>query len=213
MARWFRSCLFWSYRQQSGAEVYCQLLVCLARTSVDGNRLHGSRSLSRLSHGSRTSLKAKKVALVLIQGANQLLIFATILFFTLITLSRGETPFPLTTALALWAGMSLLIALVEASFGQVSVLRRTCLERAFAAEHLSCLDLLGNFCPKPGRNKDCILDCHSPVSRLKHMVAGFGPRMARRVERHSAWSYHCRTGNRNPSSSQSGTKALTRTEL
>jgi hypothetical protein len=60
-------------------EVYCQLLVCLARTSVDGNRLHGSRSLSRLSYGSRTSLEAKKVALVLIQGANQLLIFATIL--------------------------------------------------------------------------------------------------------------------------------------
>jgi hypothetical protein len=46
---------------------------------VDGNRLHGSRSLSRLSYGSRTSLEAKKVALVLIQGATQLLIFATIL--------------------------------------------------------------------------------------------------------------------------------------
>jgi hypothetical protein len=74
-------------------------------------------------------LKQKKVALVLIQGANQLLIFATILFFTLITLSRGETPFPLTTALALWTGMSLLIALVEASFGRC----QCCGERAWNA--------------------------------------------------------------------------------
>ncbi len=63
-------------------------------------------------------LRYKRVPSVVIQGASQLLTFATILFFTLVTLSRGETAFPLMPALVLWAGMSFSLALIEAGFGK-----------------------------------------------------------------------------------------------
>jgi Zn-dependent protease with chaperone function len=63
-------------------------------------------------------LRQKKIASVVIQSLSQLLTFATILFFTLITLSRGDTAFQLAPALVLWAGISLSLALIEASFGK-----------------------------------------------------------------------------------------------